>query len=136
MPRTRTPPTALERSVMSYRTGREAESVAAEYLQRAGLEIVDTNFRCRGGEIDIIAFDGTYIAFVEVRLRTSQRFGGAIQSITVAKQRALTRAARYYLSGRPALQSKRCRFDVVSVSKRNYRYQCDWIKDVFQSPAS
>lgn len=78
---------------------------------RRGLTIVGRNFRTRAGEIDLIARDGGTLVFVEVRMRRSQRFGGAIESITAAKRARLVAAANGYLAmiGR----EPPCRFDAI-----------------------
>ena len=69
--------------------GAAAEALAAEFLQARGLTIVARNYRCRGGEIDLIASDGETLIFVEVRLRSDAAFGGAAESITTAKKKRL-----------------------------------------------
>ena len=87
-------------------TGARGEAIAARYLQRAGYEIVTTNWRCRRGEIDLIARDGATLVFVEVRTRRSADLGSPEESITAAKQRRLRQLAELYLlfledSGQP-----------------------------------
>ena len=67
--------------------GPAAEALAARFLTTRGLAIVGRNYRCRGGEIDIIARDGGTVVFVEVRLRRSAEYGGAAESITARKRR-------------------------------------------------
>jgi putative endonuclease len=66
--------------------GDDAENLAGDFLQRAGLKLVTRNYRCRFGEIDLIAHDGKTLAFVEVRMRSSDRYGGAAATITAAKR--------------------------------------------------
>jgi putative endonuclease len=92
-------------------TGAAAETLAAEYLESRGLAIVRRNFRCRGGEIDLIARDGSTLVFVEVRLRSSNAFGGAGASITAAKRRRLKFAAGLFLAGLG--REPPCRFDAI-----------------------
>lgn len=95
------------------RLGRWGEDLVAEDLRRRGWRIVGANFRCRMGEVDIIAENGRYLAFVEVKLRKNGRFGAACEAVTPAKQRKLRLAAQFYLMGHPtALQP---RFDVAEV---------------------
>ena len=91
--------------------GAAAEGLAARFLAARGLTIVQRNYRCRGGEIDLIARDGETLVFVEVRLRRNRAFGTAAESITAAKRRRLRLAARHYLArlGR----EPPCRFDAV-----------------------
>jgi putative endonuclease len=91
--------------------GAVAETLAAAYLAARGLPLVARNYRCRGGEIDLIVGDRDTLVFVEVRLRSSATFGGAAASITAAKRRRRTLAARHYLAmlGR----EPPCRFDAI-----------------------
>jgi putative endonuclease len=107
--------------------GQAAEALAAAYLTARGLDILDRNFRCRFGEIDLIARDGEALVFVEVRMRGRSDFGGAAESITAAKRERLRKAAGFYLSGRRAMPP--CRFDAVLVS--GTEGQIEWIRDAF-----
>jgi len=107
--------------------GRHAENVAAAFLQQQGLELVARNYRCRFGEIDLIARDGKTLVFVEVRMRSSNSFGGAAASITAAKRGKLTRAARHYLAGTARMPA--CRFDALLVSGADH--SVEWIKNAF-----
>ena len=94
--------------------GRIAEELAARHLEARGLRILARNVRCRGGEVDLICLDRGSITFVEVRLRTNPRFGGAGESITAAKQRRVLLAARWWLNGQGRrFQAAPCRFDAV-----------------------
>jgi putative endonuclease len=72
--------------------------------------VLARNYRCRGGEIDLVCQDGETLVFVEVRLRSGNRFGCAAESITAAKRGRLLLAARHYLAGKP---ERPCRFDAV-----------------------
>src|SRR4051812_11513637 len=89
--------------------GTGAEDLCAQLLRRAGLRLVERNWRCRHGEIDLIAEEGETVVFAEVRMRSGKNFGGAAESVTVAKQSRLLAAARLYLTRRP---ESACRFDV------------------------
>jgi putative endonuclease len=109
--------------------GKDAEARAAQYLQAQGLQIVERNYRCRYGEVDLIARDGQTLVFVEVRARSSNAFGGAAASITTAKQKKLTRTALHYLAG--AGNTPQCRFDAVLLS--NNAAPVEWIRDAFSS---
>jgi putative endonuclease len=104
--------------------GREAESLAARYLEDKGLRLVERNFRVRGGEIDLICRDGKTLVFVEVRLRSRSDFGGAGASITASKRRRIILAARHYLAGKPDCD---CRFDCVLSDGG----QLEWIRHAF-----
>lgn len=108
-------------------TGARAEALAADYLRAQGLAIVARNFRTRFGEIDLIARDRDVLVFVEVRMRRSRRFGGAIASITAAKRRRLVSAANGYLAmiGR----EPPCRFDAVVMQGLDPR-TIEWQRDI------
>jgi putative endonuclease len=91
--------------------GADAEALAAGFLAQQGLAILARNYRCRGGEIDIIARDGATVVFVEVRMRSHRAFGGPAESITYSKRRRIRLAAQHYLA---RLRSEPpCRFDAV-----------------------
>ncbi len=107
--------------------GAAAEELAARFLQAQGLRIVARNFRCRGGEIDLVAAEGETLVFVEVRLRGNDRFGGAAASIDARKQARLQLAARAYLTRCAA--EPRCRFDAVLMRSLEIQ-DIAWLKDV------
>jgi putative endonuclease len=99
------------------RTGQRAESVAAAYLQAQGARILLRNYRCRCGELDIVArLRAGELAIVEVRTRSSSAYGGAAASVDAGKRRRLVRAARLLLQQRKDFALLRVRFDVVVVS--------------------
>jgi putative endonuclease len=106
--------------------GDEAESIAARYLENAGLRILQRNYRCRFGEIDLIAQDGSTLVFVEVRQRSHTGFGGAAASITPAKQRKLMAAARHYLAG--IRRTPDCWFDAVLLSSDTQTPE--WLRNI------
>ena len=107
--------------------GARAEALAARFLAARGLTIVARNFRTRQGEIDLVARDGATLVFVEVRRRTSARFGGAAASITAAKQARWTLAARAYLAR--FANPPPCRFDAVLIDGPDPP-TIDWQRDV------
>jgi putative endonuclease len=108
-------------------SGAEAEALAAEFLESRGLTIVKRNYRCRGGEIDIIARQGATLVFVEVRLRSSSAFGGARASITAAKRRRLKFAAGLFLSG--LSREPECRFDAILLDGLDIA-RIEWLVDI------
>jgi putative endonuclease len=108
--------------------GDGAEARAAVFLEERGLKIIARNYRCRFGEIDLVAQTGPTLVFVEVRARTSDRFGGAAASITHAKRRKLLATARYYLRCHGAREVP-CRFDVVLLTGREANIE--WIINAF-----
>jgi putative endonuclease len=107
--------------------GKAAEDAAATYLQDKGLFILARNWRCRGGEIDLICQHGPALVFVEVRARSRSDFGGASASITQAKRQRLIHAARHYLAGLG--RTPPCRFDAVLIEAGHL----DWLQDAFQA---
>ena len=93
--------------------GRWGEDQAAEYLRRKGFRVTDFNWKCRFGEIDLIAEDGVYLCFVEVKLLKTAAYGSAAAFVDWRKQQRLRTAAELYLAGRPTgLQP---RFDVIEI---------------------
>ena len=95
--------------------GKVGEAMAAEELVRQGYRIVDRNYRCRLGELDIIAMDGDSLVFVEVRRRSKDRYGTALQTVNRGKQQQIARVANYYLETKKPV-FRECRFDVVGVT--------------------
>ena len=110
--------------------GARAEALAAAFLAARGLAIVERNFRCRRGEIDLIARDGETLVFVEVRLRTRRDFGGAAASITAAKRARIAAAALFYL-GR-LRHTPPCRFDAVLLDAI-YAERIEWLQDMMSA---
>lgn len=106
--------------------GREWEQAALAHLRRHGLVLVEANFRCKGGEIDLVMRDGEALVFVEVRQRADCRHGGAAASITPAKIRRLARAARFYLMRCP--RTPPCRFDVIAIDGG----RLDWLRNAIE----
>jgi putative endonuclease len=99
------------------RLGLEGEDAAARLLENAGLRILERRFRCRFGEIDIIARDRNVLVFVEVRTRRGIGFGSPAESITPRKRQRMATVAQFFLSRR-RLTDLPCRFDVVEVLRR------------------
>lgn len=95
--------------------GRAAEQRAAVHLRAAGLQILASNYRCRSGELDLVARSATILVIAEVRCRSRDLYGGAAASVTLRKQRRIIRATRHLLARAPALARLPVRFDVVVV---------------------
>jgi putative endonuclease len=108
--------------------GRQAEDEAARHLRAQGLEVIERNFRCRGGEIDLVARDGEHLVFVEVRLRRNHAFGGPLASVDRRKQSRILLAARHYLARRG--DGRACRFDVVGIDGEG---RLHWVRDAFSA---
>jgi putative endonuclease len=111
------------------KAGDQAERIAAGYLQRKGLALIETNYRCRWGEIDLVLRDRDTIVFTEVKLRRSRSFGGAAYSVAPRKQARIIAAARHYLAGKKEMP---CRFDVVLL-ERLEPPRIEWIRDAFSA---
>ena len=118
------------------RAGDAAEEAACARLKASGCRILARNVRYREGELDIVAQEGATLVFVEVRLRSDRRFGGAAASVDVFKRKRLVRAAQHYLverfgggaSGRRGADWPACRFDVITADGDGVG---DWIRDAF-----
>lgn len=106
-------------------SGGRGEDTAVDLLESHGLRIVARNYRTRFGEIDIVARDGDCLVFVEVRVRSAGRFGGAMESVGARKRSRLVAAAQLYL-----LQTRSrlaCRFDVVAIDEG----KPEWLRAAF-----
>jgi putative endonuclease len=99
---------------MSRAAGADAERLAAAYLERRGLTILETNWTCKGGELDLVCDDGGTLVFVEVRARRDDRHGSALETVGALKRRRLVHAARNYLMRR-RIGERACRFDVIAI---------------------
>jgi putative endonuclease len=123
---------AIVKSLIAPRTakqiaGQAGEDGALEYLRQNGLTLVERNFRCKGGEIDLIMHHQEALVFVEVRKRADNLYGGAAASVTVFKQARLILAAQIYLQrykNPPA-----CRFDVVAIDGT----AMTWLKNAIEA---
>ena len=117
----------LRRDAVTRKRGAEAEDLAARYLARKGLAVLEKNFRVRGGEIDLICRDGDSLVFVEVRLRSNSEYGGAAASITPTKQRRIIQAARHWLAKHG---EQACRFDCILLDALD-ESRIEWITNAF-----
>jgi putative endonuclease len=113
--------------------GKAGEEAAVQYLLQRGYRILQRNYRCRFGEIDLIARDGGTLAFIEVKTRRSQRFGPAASAVTFEKQRHLIKASQMYMTQMKTAYEL-CRFDVVAVEIDAHGLHIELIKDAFQLP--
>jgi putative endonuclease len=111
--------------------GQQAECRAVERLRQAGFIVLARNFRCRAGELDIVARRGGLLVIAEVRLRRDLRFGGAPASITAAKRARIVRATRYLLRCQPALARLAVRFDALLLSAPDG--PIEWIEAAFEA---
>lgn len=109
--------------------GRSAENDACHYLTQQGLQLIEKNYTCQHGEIDLIMRDKDYTVFVEVRLRQNCDFGSSLESVTPYKQRCIILAAKTYLLERNLYDKVDCRFDVVGIESD---FKILWIKNAFE----
>ncbi|MET0070749.1 MAG: YraN family protein [Candidatus Thiodiazotropha sp.] len=109
--------------------GQQAEQQALDFLQSRGLKLLQRNFRCKTGEIDLVMREAETLVFVEVRYRQTNDFGRALETVTASKQRKLLATANRYL------QLKRldsaCRFDVIALNGSGST-PVEWIKNAIQ----
>ncbi len=110
--------------------GRFGEDLAARHLKAEGYKILETNYRNRFGEIDIIAKDAGTIVFVEVRSRRSNRFGRAKASVDITKQKKISRIAVAYLKASRQTDAK-ARFDVVAIDSGDHGARIELIRNAF-----
>lgn len=110
--------------------GRRGEDLACEVLRKQGCIIAERRFRTRCGELDIVAWDGRVLVFVEVRARSACRFGTPLESITWQKRQRLSTMAAAYVCAR-RLGGIPCRFDVVSILQGSDGDTVEWVKGAF-----
>ena len=116
---------------MSKNTGQFYEQQALVYLQQQGLQLVQQNYSCRFGEIDLVMRQQQILVFVEVKFRRNNHFGGAAAAVTQSKQQKLSRTAQYYLQ---TAGQQHCRFDVVAITEQPAEIR--WIKNAFAGTAN
>ena len=95
--------------------GTEYEKIAGAFLEKHGYEILEYNFRCRLGEIDIITKEQEYLVFVEVKYRSSDETGNPLEAVNRKKQQTISRVANYYCLTHGKGETTPCRFDVVGI---------------------
>ena len=95
--------------------GDDGERLAVSYLEHEGYQILTRNFRCRQGEIDIIAREGNYLCFIEVKRRKGTAAGYPLEAISPNKIRHICKTALYYLQSSQLPESTAVRFDVISI---------------------
>lgn len=95
--------------------GTAYEERAAEHLRDLGYRILERNFRCRLGEIDLIAEEAGVLVFLEVKYRKSSQFGNPAEAVTPAKQKTICRVADFYRMSRGISENHSCRFDVAAI---------------------
>lgn len=108
-------------------TGAAYERAAGYYLEQLGYEVLEYNYRCVAGEIDLIAKDGEYLVFCEVKYRSDGRKGSPLEAVSTGKQRTIFRCAMFYLTEHH-IEDIPCRFDVIGIEGREMTH----IKDAFE----
>ena len=116
--------------------GEITESLACEYLETKGFKLIERNYHCRFGEIDLIMKHNDSLVFIEVRYRHSNNFGSGAESITASKQSKLIKTASAYLQQHAKLNKHPARFDVVSITgsietNNINKIDFDWIENAF-----
>lgn len=111
--------------------GKEGERVAERYLQKKGYKLVERNYRCSVGELDLIVLDRRVIVFVEVKTRTGRGFGSPLEAVEFRKQRKMIQAAQFFLAQK-GLQQRDARFDVVGISWPGREPVVEHIENAFE----
>lgn len=109
-------------------TGAKYEQMAADFLTSNGVSITERNFRNRFGEIDLVARDGEYLVFVEVKYRSSARKGSPQEAVNYAKQRKICKVADYYRMTHKISESTAVRYDVIGIMDG----KLEWYKNAFE----
>ncbi len=115
--------------------GRRGEDLACRHLESQGLRLLERNYRCRAGEIDLVMLDGSTLVMIEVRSRSSAGHGSAAASVGTRKQRRFILAARHLMLTRPAYRRLAARFDVVAIDAAAVGEppRVTWIRDAFRA---
>ncbi len=112
--------------------GNLGETLASEFLQKKGLKLLEKNYHCKLGEIDLIFRDCDMLVFVEVKLRQSEAFGPAALAVNPHKRKKIIRVAQYYLLEKKLNPSRlSIRFDVVGITKSSEEWKCEHYRHAF-----
>ena len=109
------------------------EKLAAKFLLDKGLHLIQSNYFCKAGEIDLIMSDKSQLVFVEVRYRYKSNFGSALESVTASKQRKLRLCAQHYLLVKGLTNKVACRFDVIGIEagSEDEGNEFQWVPNAF-----
>lgn len=113
--------------------GQAAEELACTYLQHSGLTLLQRNYRCRRGELDLVMRQDDTIVFVEVRYRSPSAFANGLASVDRHKQARLLAAAQHYLQQHPDAARRPCRFDVVAITPERGENHVEWIINAIEN---
>jgi len=111
--------------------GKEGERLAEQYLKKKGYKLVERNYRCAAGELDLIVLDRRVVVFVEVKTRTGHGFGSPLEAVAYHKQQKMIQAAQFFLSEK-RLHQRDARFDVVGVSWAGREPVLEHIENAFE----
>lgn len=111
--------------------GSEGERIAEAYLRKKGFRVVERNYRCPVGELDLVFLDRRVLVFVEVKTRTDGRFGEPLEAVDRRKQRKMTKTALFFLS-QHRLHHREARFDVVGVSWKGGEPSVQHVENAFE----
>ena len=114
------------------RIGPAGEALAEDFLKRRGCRILQRNFRSRWGEVDLIVRDGPTVCFVEVKTRSSDRYGLPLEAVSHFKKTRLIKTALYYLQLKGWGQCA-VRFDVIGIELRQDDVRMEWVKNAFDA---
>ena len=120
-------------TISTRKIGAAAEQFACDHLQQQGLTLVNKNYLCKMGEIDLIMLDHDILVFVEVRYRKNAAYLDAIETIDHYKQQKILRTSLNFLQRYPRFQQNDVRFDVVIVNKDAYPKQLEWVQNAFSA---
>ncbi len=114
---------------IQHEIGKIGEELAVKYLNQNGYKVIERNFRCKQGEIDIISKDNKEWVFIEVKTRTNNKFGKPIEAVDINKQKHLLKAIKYYLYVRN-LENEYIRVDAIEVYLNKHNYKINHIKQI------
>jgi putative endonuclease len=113
--------------------GARYENLALAHLESAGLALIERNYACRYGEIDLVMRERDVVVFVEVRYRRAGAFGDGVDSVGAGKRAKLVRAAGAFLAEHPRLAERACRFDVLAIGDGDGAPSIDWRRNAFEA---
>ena len=118
--------------------GQNAEDLALQFLQSKGMSLIEKNYRCKAGEIDLVMqHNKTELVFVEVRYRKHTNFGSGAESVDSRKQQKILKTAEHFLQSNPKHAALPCRIDVISITAarktNDQQPEIDWIPNAIQA---
>jgi len=123
----------INKSKPANHAGKIAENIAAQYLTDKGFKLIDQNFHCRFGEIDLIGLEKEILSFIEVRYRKNEQYLAVIETIDQHKCRKIIISSEYYLSKHKNYRTYQCRYDVITITGELNKPVIEWIKNAFQA---